>query len=553
MAFQISEFTNTGMELLAAASATKTLVIDSIYCLEEQLDENTLIAITPEELQQRSDLIHDYTIKVASVGIDPNSDELSRVVIDLAMQPSATASRVFKTLVVTAHYIEAGQNSAIMTFYGMSDENGMEVPYNASVELTQQIVFTFAFNRDSSITVADSVSNYLLADETKRFMTTHSMQSTLVGDYQVVYGDKYFRDGITVDRRVDEYDELRGGIHLTSNGTQCASILTKDIYNPDVNGLIFASEIDHTLARNEKVFVFTTTSGQISNDIEIRASWDDPTKLELRAPILNCSKLYCETTLDLYPSEDDTYVLGGDGQRWSSIGVYQLDTKSILNEWTSEFYGDMKAVLHGNGGAYQIDVTTGGESTTSYIFTANAFACDVEVNCRSLHTTSTALVDGNLTVRSNAIISGDARVGSLSAIQDADGSVYSMHYFTRKYVSGNTYEGYLNLKPASTTDADSVLPGDIVEIAINQAFIDRYGEGGVIKMNKRIFINYSDDTNRYRALTLQALTTSYNQCELYESSMEIPDGAYVTKNHVDSFTGSQYRENGIRVLKLMKL
>lgn len=205
MSFDVSKITDNGLQQLAAVSATKTLSIDSIICLGDAFDEEDVVTQPEAYWLNHSSKLTTVTGRVISAGENPNTTDTSRLVIEL----TATEDTTVKTLIVCAHTSDSGVSGNEGTFYGLSDSEGIEVLYNNDVTVKTQVAISFSFNRSSEITISEdtSASNYLLASEVGRFVTTHKAGDNQSGDNQNIRGVKTFYNGARFYDHVSIFDD----------------------------------------------------------------------------------------------------------------------------------------------------------------------------------------------------------------------------------------------------------------------------------------------------------------------------------------------------------
>ena len=317
MAFNLSKFTNTGLELLSAASATKTLVIDNIYCLSVAIQDADLISQPPSYFANHANRDRYISASVVSIGNDPNSNLASRIVIGLSLQ-NVTSNRTAKTIIITAHYNAQGEIGPEVTFYGLSDSSGVMVPYNSRVPVALQLAISFAFSRTSAITVAGSVENYLLADEVSRFVTTHATNSTVEGEAQTILGTKTFYSEQTI------IDGDEGGIiQFNYNGTEYARM-----GQTNANGLVFKST--KPLDTDDPTFEFYDENDEMRlgyiGKRDGLATIESDTMHMGTAYVTNLCAEYDDIYLksDLIPNSNNSYSIGS-----SSYGLANVYTNGL--------------------------------------------------------------------------------------------------------------------------------------------------------------------------------------------------------------------------------
>lgn len=194
MALSVHTFTISGRDLLSAASATKTIDIDHIYCIESEVSQADILSQPKTYFSALAS--NKLSARVTSAGDDPDNPGRSRIVIEVRLTAAADDDVTMKTLVVTAHAVDSGVDGEEKTFYGISDPVGIVIPYSTSIPVKQNLSFSFAFTPQSSITVDGDLTSYLLESEIGRFVTTHKAGEPTAGDNQTIQGFKEFADGV---------------------------------------------------------------------------------------------------------------------------------------------------------------------------------------------------------------------------------------------------------------------------------------------------------------------------------------------------------------------
>lgn len=194
MTLAVHTFTISGRDLLSAASATKTIDIDHIYCIESEVSQADILSQPKTYFSALAS--NKLSARVTSAGDDPDNPGRSRIVIEVRLTAAASADVTMKTLVVCAHAVDAGVDGEEKTFYGISDPVGIVIPYSTSIPIKQNLSFSFAFTDESEITVDGDLTSYLLESEVGRFVTTHKAGEPTEGDDQTIQGYKEFVDGV---------------------------------------------------------------------------------------------------------------------------------------------------------------------------------------------------------------------------------------------------------------------------------------------------------------------------------------------------------------------
>lgn len=215
MSLAVHTFTISGRDLLSAASATKTIDIDHIYCIESEVSQSDILSQPKTYFSALAS--NKLSARVTSAGDDPDNPGRSRIVIEVRLTAQASEDVTMKTLVVTAHTVDAGVDGEEATFYGISDPVGIVIPYSTSIPVKQNLSFSFAFTPTSSITVDGDLTSYLLESEVNRFVTTHKAGEPSQGDSQDIRGTKAFVDGIATTE-IGPYDDGENQWDITLTG-----------------------------------------------------------------------------------------------------------------------------------------------------------------------------------------------------------------------------------------------------------------------------------------------------------------------------------------------
>lgn len=196
MAFDVSTITDPALEMLAAVSSQASLVFDRIIILSAEVTEDD-IKTQPLTFYtgHESNVSSNVTRSFLSAGRVAN-EATARIVLSLKASERVSADVSAKTIIITAHVVEAGQTVVSEApFYGISDADGLTLPVAAVVPLSIQLALEFGFSSDSSISISgETVENFLLSSEADRFVSAHSVASSASGDDQIVRGVKTFAD-----------------------------------------------------------------------------------------------------------------------------------------------------------------------------------------------------------------------------------------------------------------------------------------------------------------------------------------------------------------------
>ncbi|CAJ0601084.1 unnamed protein product [Cylicocyclus nassatus] len=267
---------------------------------------------------------------VISVGTDPTSESNSRIVVALSLAGGVTQDVTIRTVVVTAHTEEAGSVSTPVTFIGSSDATGIVVPYNANTTIKVNLALSFAFNRASTVTVAGSIANYLLADEVNRFVTTHALAGATQGDDQVIYGEKRMRHKLMLDGNEG------GALEFWYDADPCVSVtqsnefglvfdVTHADFDPDVDGELYEFKAD-----GRELCTLGVKDGSGSMTGLEYASMRHISCGSIEA--IDASKVYMDSP---FVPGDGSATLGDAANHWSTCYANTLETIRIKSSAAS--------------------------------------------------------------------------------------------------------------------------------------------------------------------------------------------------------------------------
>lgn len=190
MAFEITRFSEDGLDLLSQTSSSKALKIKHIYCDSAYHDD----ADIDQDAYWWSTQTSTTMTKVDAVisALSPISGQ-SRVIIDLALKAGQTSDITIRTVVITACAVESGVEGEEVVFVGTTDQDGVEVIYRSTVKISTAISLYFKFNNTANIEIDTGlVPNYVIHSELERFLSCHTAESEAEGEAQTVLGEKTF-------------------------------------------------------------------------------------------------------------------------------------------------------------------------------------------------------------------------------------------------------------------------------------------------------------------------------------------------------------------------
>lgn len=213
MAFEITRFTEDGLDLLSQISSSKALKIKNIYCDSAYHSDSDLDQDAYWWASQTTATMAKVDATLAA--ISPVESQ-ARIIIDLALKAGQTSDVTIRTVVVTACTVESGVEGEEVVFVGTTDEDGVEVIYRSGIKISTSISLYFKFNNTANIEIDTGlVPDYVIHSELERFVSCHTLGSVSTGDDQTIYGDKTFYNTLISSgllRINSENDDLCGGI-----------------------------------------------------------------------------------------------------------------------------------------------------------------------------------------------------------------------------------------------------------------------------------------------------------------------------------------------------
>lgn len=213
MAFEISRFSEAGLDLLSQISSSKALKIKNIYADSAYHEDDDLEQDPYWWSEQTATTMAKVDATISS--ISPIEGQ-ARLIIDLSLKASETSDITIRTVVITACAVESGVEGEEVVFAGISDEDGVEVIYRSGIKISTAVSFYFKFNNTANIEIDTGIDpNFVIHSELDRFVSCHALGSVSTGDNQTVYGDKNFYNTLISSNllRINSMqDDLCGGI-----------------------------------------------------------------------------------------------------------------------------------------------------------------------------------------------------------------------------------------------------------------------------------------------------------------------------------------------------
>ena len=214
MAFEVSQFSNKGLELLGQLSSHKSLVVKNILAAET--------AYTAADFEQN---IAWWTTETAATMAKVNASlssaghdkDQARLTIKFTAKPGHQDNIGIKTVIVIACGKESGVETEDIVYCGVSDPQGITVLgyKEGGVDVSTAVSLYFKFNAASNITLETNENpDFVLHSEMDRFLSCHKVGDVTVGEDQEVRGSKYFQNGIMLNgqdgRSCIEFTDIYG-------------------------------------------------------------------------------------------------------------------------------------------------------------------------------------------------------------------------------------------------------------------------------------------------------------------------------------------------------
>lgn len=256
MAFEVSQFSNSGLELLGQLSSHKSLVIKNILAAERAYTADDFEQNIAWWTQETAATMAKVNAELASAGHDKDQ---ARLTIKFTAKPGQQDNIGIRTVIVIACGKESGAMTDDIVYCGVSDPQGITVlgARNGGIDVSTAISLYFKFNAASSITLETNENpDFVLHSELDRYMTCHKLGDVNAGDEQEVRGNKYFQNGIMLNgqdgRPCIQFTDIYGvqdvayevGIHTIDRGLSL--IAGNHLFND--TDRIFMMELDNGTA-----------------------------------------------------------------------------------------------------------------------------------------------------------------------------------------------------------------------------------------------------------------------------------------------------------------
>ena len=338
MAFEVSQFSNSGLELLGQLSSHKSLVIKNILAAEKAYTADSFEQNIAWWTQETAATMAKVNAELASAGHDQDQ---ARLTIKLTAKTGQQEDIGIRTVIVIACGKESGVMTDDIIYCGVSDPQGITVlgARNGGIDVSTAVSLYFKFNAASSITLETNENpDFVLHSELDRYMTCHKLGDVNAGDEQEIRGNKYFQNGIMLNgqdgRPCIQFTDVYGiqdiayevSIHTIDRGLSL--VAGNHLFND--TDRIFMMELDNGTA------LFDTTRN--------RASFYVP---ELYVDTVNTNSLVTETDSIILKSNitpnDATVTIGTQDHPFNEIYATNLNATDVNCNYISAS-GDISAI-----------------------------------------------------------------------------------------------------------------------------------------------------------------------------------------------------------------
>ena len=324
MAFEVSQFSNKGLELLGQLSSHKSLVIKNILAAETAYTADDFEQNIAWWTQETTATMAKVNASLSSAGHDKDQ---ARLTIKFTAKPGHQDNIGIKTVIVIACGKESGVETDDIVYCGVSDPQGITVLgyKEGGVDVSTAVSLYFKFNAASSITLETNENpDFVLHSEMDRFVSCHKVGDVTVGEDQEIRGSKYFQNGIMLNgqdgRSCIEFTDVYGRQNVACSVS--VSPQERGI------GLTYGA---HLFTDTDRMFTMELDDGTGLYDLtKQRASYRVP---ELYADQIVANMLVTDTdniTLksNIVPN-DDNVSLGTDTTHFNNIYATNLNATNV--------------------------------------------------------------------------------------------------------------------------------------------------------------------------------------------------------------------------------
>lgn len=324
MAFEVSQFSNSGLELLGQLSSHKSLVIKNILAAEKAYTADSFEQNIAWWTQETAATMAKVNAELASAGHDQDQ---ARLTIKLTAKTGQQEDIGIRTVIVIACGKESGVMTDDIIYCGVSDPQGITVlgARNGGIDVSTAISLYFKFNAASSITLETNENpDFVLHSELDRYMTCHKLGDVNAGDEQEVRGNKYFQNGIMLNGQ---------------DGRSC--IQFTDIYGvQDIACTVSVSPQERGIGISYGAHLFNDTDRILTMELDDGTGLYDLTKqrVSYRVPELYADQIVANMLVtdtdnitlksNIVPN-DDNVSLGTDTTPFNNIYATNLNATNV--------------------------------------------------------------------------------------------------------------------------------------------------------------------------------------------------------------------------------
>ena len=325
MAFEVSQFSNKGLELLGQLSSHKSLVVKNILAAETaytaaDFEQNIAWWIT-----ETAATMAKVNASLSSAGHDKDQ---ARLTIKFTAKPGQQDNIGIKTVIVIACGKESGVETDDIVYCGVSDPQGITVLgyKEGGVDVSTAVSLYFKFNAASSITLETNENpDFVLHSEMDRFVSCHKVGDVTVGEDQEVRGSKYFQNGIMLNGQ---------------DGRSCIEFT--DVYGrQDVACTVSVSPQEHGIGIAYGAHLFTDTDRILTMELDDGTGLYELTKKrasylvpDLYVDNVTTNSIGVEVGEDItlkanITPDDETVFLGTDTKPFNNIYATNLNATNV--------------------------------------------------------------------------------------------------------------------------------------------------------------------------------------------------------------------------------
>ena len=324
MAFEVSQFSNKGLELLGQLSSHKSLVVKNILAAETAYTADDFEQNIAWWTQETAATMAKVNASLSSAGHDKDQ---ARLTIKFTAKPGQQDNIGIKTVIVIACGKESGVETDDIVYCGVSDPQGITVLgyKEGGVDVSTAVSLYFKFNAASSITLETNENpDFVLHSEMDRFLSCHKVGDLTTGEDQEVRGSKYFQNGIMLNGQ---------------DGRSCIGF-TESYGKQDVACTVSVSPQERGIGLTYGAHLFTDTDRMLTMELDDGTGLYDLTKQrasyrvpELYADQIVANMLVTDTdniTLksNIVPN-DDNVSLGTDTTHFNNIYATNLNATNV--------------------------------------------------------------------------------------------------------------------------------------------------------------------------------------------------------------------------------